>query len=113
MNGYFELSKASNGEFMFLLKAGNHEVILTSETYKNRGGAENGIASVAKNCADDSNYERKTAVNGKEYFLLKAANHQIIGTSQMYSSAAARDKGIESVKTNGASTEIKDATEIA
>ncbi|HBR90874.1 MAG TPA: hypothetical protein DEA77_03630, partial [Acinetobacter nosocomialis] len=46
----------------------------------------------------------------KPYFNLKAANHQIIGTSQFYASEASRDKGIESVKTNGSSATIKDLT---
>lgn len=29
-------------------------------------------------------YDKKTATNGKEYFNLKAGNHQVIGTSQLY-----------------------------
>ena len=45
----FVLKKASNGEFMFNLHAGNGEIISTSETYKNKQGAENGIASVREN----------------------------------------------------------------
>ncbi len=51
-----------------------------------------------------------TAKNGKPYFNLKAANHQIIGSSQFYASEQSRDKGIESVKTNGSTTTIKDQT---
>jgi uncharacterized protein YegP (UPF0339 family) len=39
---------------------------------------------------------------------LKAANHQVIGSSQMYASEASRDNGIDSVKNNGASSTIKD-----
>lgn len=34
----------------------------------------------------------------------------MIGNSEQYSSEAARDKGIESVKTNGPTTTIKDKT---
>ena len=52
-----------------------------------------------KNSSDDARYDRLTAKNGKPYFNLKAANHQIIGSSQFYASEASRDKGIESVKT--------------
>lgn len=36
--------------------------------------------------------------NGELQFVLKAANHQIIGQSEMYSSEAARDNGIDSVR---------------
>ena len=48
--------------------------------------------------------------NGKFYFTLKAGNNQVIGNSQMYASAASRDAGIESVKSNGASAKINDLT---
>lgn len=108
MAGWFELSKSSDGQFRFVLKAGNAEIILTSELYKTRASADNGIASVQTNCALEERYERKTATNGKPYFNLKAANHQIIGSSQMYASEASRDKGISSVISNGTSTTIKD-----
>ncbi|AZQ11272.1 MULTISPECIES: YegP family protein [Shewanella] len=110
MSGWYELSNSSDGQFRFVLKAGNAETILTSELYKARSGAENGIASVQTNSSLDERYERKEASNGKPYFNLKAANHQVIGTSQMYASEASRDKGIESVKANGATTTIKDLT---
>lgn len=110
MAGYFDLSKSSDGQFRFVLKAGNHETILTSELYKTRAAAENGIESVQKNCGDAARYEKKVAANGKHHFNLKAANHQVIGSSQMYATESGRDNGIESVKTNGKSTTVKDST---
>ncbi|MES2933174.1 MAG: YegP family protein [Pseudomonadota bacterium] len=110
MAGWFELNKSSDGQFRFVLKAGNAETILTSELYKAKGSAQNGIASVQANCAADERYERKMASNGKAFFNLKAVNSQVIGTSQMYASEASRDGGIDSVKANGASTTIKDNT---
>lgn len=107
MAGKFILKKASNGEYYFRLQAGNGETILSSERYSTKASAENGIASVKENAPNDARYERKTSANGKDMFNLKAANHQIIGTSETYSSAAARDNGIASVKSNapGASTD--------
>lgn len=110
MAGWFELSKSSNDQFKFVLKAGNGEVILTSELYTTKAAAENGIASVRTNSPLDERYEKKTASNGKFHFNLKAGNHQVIGSSQLYASEAARDKGIASVKTNGASETVKDNT---
>jgi uncharacterized protein len=107
MAGWYELNKNDKGQFHFVLKAGNSEVILRSEQYESKAAAENGIASVQKNHGADANYERKDASDGRPYFNLKAANHQVIGTSQMYSSAATRDAGIESVKTNGGSATVK------
>lgn len=108
MAGWYELSKASNGQYRFVLKAGNSETILSSEMYTTKASAEGGIASVQTNSPLDERYERKTAANGKPMFNLKAGNHQVIGTSQMYSSEKARDDGIESVKTNGPSKTVKD-----
>ena len=108
MAGWYEINKNDKGQFNFVLKAGNSEVILRSEQYEAKPSAENGIASVQKNCGADANYERKDATDGRPYFNLKAANHQVIGTSQMYASAENRNAGIESVKTNGVSKTIKD-----
>jgi uncharacterized protein len=110
MAGWFELSNSSDGQFRFVLKAGNAEIILTSELYKAKASAENGIASVQVNCALEERYEKKESTNGKFYFNLKAANHQIIGTSQMYTTTQSRDGGIASVQSNGASTTIKEKT---
>jgi uncharacterized protein YegP (UPF0339 family) len=110
MSGWFELSKSSDGQFRFVLKAGNAETILTSELYTTKSAAENGIASVRSNSPLEERYEKKTASNGKFYFNLKAGNHQVIGSSQMYASEQSRDKGIASVKTNGPSQTVKDNT---
>jgi len=103
MAGKFVLKKARGGSFRFNLHAGNGQVILTSESYKTKKAAENGIASVGKNCGNDKCYDRKVAKNGQPYFNLRSGNNQVIGTSQRYSSSAAMEKGIASVKTNGGS----------
>lgn len=110
MSGWFELSKSSDNQFRFVLKAGNGEIILTSELYTTKSSAENGIASVQTNSPHDGRYEKKVASNGKFHFNLKAANHQIIGSSQLYTTAQGRDSGIASVKNNGSTTTIKDNT---
>ena len=110
MAGWFELGNSSDGQFRFVLKAGNADTIMTSELYKQKASAPNGIASVQTNSGLDERYERKIAKNEKPYFNLKAANHQVIGNSQMYSSQAACENGINSVKANGSSQTIKDLT---
>ena len=110
MSGWYELSKTSSGQFRFVLKAANAETILASEHYTARSAADNGIASVQKNSPLDERYEKKTTKDGHPYFNLKAANHQIIGSSESYSNDAACAKGIASVKANGPSKVIKDKT---
>jgi len=110
MPGKFELKKSANGQFHFNLKAGNGQVILSSETYKEKRSAEGGIASVQKNAPGDGRYERKKSSKGQDYFVLTATNGQTIGTSEMYSSAAAMEGGIESVKKNAPDAELVDLT---
>ncbi len=102
----FELKKKDNADqFHFVLKAGNGQVILSSELYNSKAAAKNGIESVKNNCKDDSKFERNTAKNGKSYFNLKATNGQIIGTSQMYAGESGMENGIESVKINATNAE--------
>ena len=108
--GKFEITKRKNGEFQFNLKAGNGQIILTSEGYTTRASCDNGIESVRKNSPDDSKFERKESSNGKSYFNLKASNGQIIGVSQMYETDSARDNGIASVKTNATDATIDNQT---
>ncbi|MCB4457567.1 YegP family protein [Leisingera sp. McT4-56] len=110
MAGKFELYTDNAGEFRFRLKAGNGENILASEGYKQKSSAENGIESVRKNAGDDARYERKETSSGKHMFNLKAANGQVIGTSQSYASASGRDGGIESVKKNAPEAALDDQT---
>ncbi len=52
MAGKFELKKTSNGQFRFNLKASNGQVIATSESYKTKASALNGIESVKKHAPD-------------------------------------------------------------
>jgi uncharacterized protein YegP (UPF0339 family) len=95
---------------MFNLKAGNGEVILTSELYRQKQSAIVGIDSVKANAGDDTRYERKTAKDGQAFFVLMATNGQIIGKSEMYSSASAMENGIQSAKKNGPVATIQDTT---
>lgn len=110
MAGTFELTTTSNGEFLFNLKAGNGQTILTSESYKAKASALGGIESVRTNGLHDERFERLTAKDGSPYFVLKATNGQVIGRSQMYASAATMENGIESVKTNAADAALVDTT---
>ena len=108
--GKFVISQRVNGEYQFNLQAGNGQVILTSQGYAGKASCNAGIESVRANAQDDSRFERLSAVNGKFYFNLKAANTQVVGVSQMYESAATRDNGIASVKTNAPDATVEDGT---
>ena len=110
MAGKFEIYNDKAGEFRFRLKAGNGQTILASEGYAAKSGCNNGIESVKKNAADDARYERKETSSGKPMFNLKSTNGQVIGTSELYESVAARENGIESVKKNAPDAAVEDLT---
>jgi uncharacterized protein YegP (UPF0339 family) len=111
MAAKFEIKLAADGQCYFNLKAANGEVILTGEQYKAKASAHGGIDSVKANAPDDGRFERKTSTGGQPYFVLKAANGEILGRSQMYSSAAAMEKGIASVKASAPAAAVEDLTQ--
>ncbi|HBG40527.1 MAG TPA: hypothetical protein DDZ96_02810 [Porphyromonadaceae bacterium] len=108
--GKFVISKRKNGEFQFNLKAGNGQVILSSEGYTTKVNCMKGVESVRKNSHDESLYEKKTSSNGKFFFNLKAKNGQIVGNSEMYESESSRNNGIQSVKSNAPDASLDDQT---
>lgn len=97
-NPKFQIYTDKRGEFRFRLRAGNGEIVLTSEGYKAKASCQNGIESVKKNAPLDERYERKTSSNDQYYFTLKAANGEPIGRSEQYKTATSRDEGIEVIK---------------
>jgi hypothetical protein len=113
MPACFEITRsAKSGEFYFHLKAGNGEIILSSEGYTKKASAVNGIESVKRNSPLETRYERKTAKNGELFFNLRAKNRQVIGTSETYKAEAGRENGIASVKKNGPGAKINDLTTV-
>lgn len=111
MAGKFEIKKSKNDKYHFNLKAGNGQIILSSEMYESKSACQNGIESIKKNGGDEKRYERKESTKGDPYFILKAGNGQEIGRSEMYSGNAAMENGIQSVIKNAPDAEIVDASE--
>jgi len=106
MAGKFVCTKSKDGQDKFVLKATNGQVILTSERYKSAKSCANGIESVRKNSQDENRFEVKEAKDGRTYFVLKAANGQAIGKSQMYKSTSGCSNGIKSVAENAPDAEV-------
>ena len=113
--------RATNTGIKFDLKAGNGEVIATSEVYTSESACRKGIASVQKNAPAAAvenqtvegwtvekhpKFEVYTDKAGEFRFRLKATNGQIIAVSEGYKANASCMKGIESVKKNAADAEI-------
>jgi uncharacterized protein YegP (UPF0339 family) len=102
------LKKAKNGKFMWNLKVTSGEPILSSQMYATKSSAKNGIKSVKNNARKGARYDRRKSRGGKPYFVLTAGNHQIIGTSESYSSTRAMENGIKSVAKNAPGAAIDD-----
>jgi uncharacterized protein YegP (UPF0339 family) len=110
MGAKYALELTSDGRFVFNLKSENGEKILTSQSYEAKASAHNGIESVRSNARDDARFDRRTSEDDKAYFVLKADNGEIIGTSQQYSSASAMENGVESVKENAQTAAVDDSS---
>ena len=108
--GKFVITLRKNGEFQFNLKASNGQIILTSEGYTTKSACLNGIESVKKNCKVEARFDKKVASNGKPFFNLKAANGQIIGSSQMYVNEKNMLNGVASVVKNAPEAPVVDLT---
>ena len=118
--GKFVIRETSTG-VKFDLKAGNGEVIATSEVYTTEAACRNGIESVMKNApvaaVEDQTVEGYAAEKhpkfevyedkgGEFRFRLKATNGQVIAVSEGYTAKAGCLNGVESVKKNAVDAEI-------
>lgn len=106
MAGKFEIYQDKSENFRFRLKAGNGENIGSSQGYKSKAAALNGIESVKKNATEESLYEFKEGKNGKTFFNLKAKNHQVILSSQGYASESGAKSGVKSVMKNAPEAKV-------
>lgn len=111
MTAHFELRRGKDGRYLFNLKAGNGEIILTSGIYDTREAVIAAIASVRASAGDDSLFERKTGRNEKPYFVLKSPAGDIVGKSEMYASTRGMEGGIDSVMRNAPAATLQDTTE--
>ena len=120
--GKFEI-KTTDAGYRFNLKAGNGEIIATSQTYKSLESCKNGIESVKKNApvanledqtkegfAEEKNPKFEVYVDkaGEYRFRLKAKNGEIIATGEGYKALAGCKNGIESIRKNAPDAEIKE-----
>ena len=118
--GKFLVRKTNTG-VKFDLKAGNGEVIATSQVYKSEASCKKGVASVQKNAPAAAvenqtvegfakekhpKFEVYTDKAGEFRFRLKATNGQVIATSEGYKKMASCLKGIESVKKNASDAKV-------
>lgn len=121
--GKFVIKTTKSGGFMFNLKAGNGEIIATSETYNSKDACMKGIESVKAN-APEAAFEDQTVEGftteknpkfemyedkaGEFRFRLKAKNGQIIATGEGYKAKSGCKNGIESIRKNAPDAKIEE-----
>ncbi len=118
--GKFVIRTVKTG-IKFDLKAGNGEVIATSEVYTSMAACKNGIESVRKNAVTakledqtaegfetvtNPKFEMYTDKAGEFRFRLKARNGEIIAVSEGYKAKASCQNGIESVRKNAPEADV-------
>lgn len=109
-NPKFVLFRGSDDQFYFRLQAANGELILQSEGYTKKDSAHDGIASVKEKSRDDDRFDRRESSDGQCYFVLRAANNEIIGTSEIYTTTRAREDGIAAVMKTAPTAPTDDQT---
>ena len=92
--GRFETFAGKDGKTYFHLLAGNGEKVLQSQGYASQQGAEGGIASVKANGTDASKFLLREASDGAWYFVVAAANGELVGVSEMYASQSNATRGM-------------------
>lgn len=97
-SGYFETFKGSDGKYYFHVISGNYEKVLRSQGYSSKAAATTGIKSIKTNAVSTKAFKVLEASNGQYYFNVVAANGEIIGTSELYSTKSNAQKGTETVR---------------
>ncbi len=88
---------ASDAGFRFNLHARNGEIVLSSENYTTQAAAWNGAFAIQDAAALEGSFEVKTSLDNRFYFTLTAANGQVVGVSQLYTSRQSAEAGVASV----------------
>lgn len=120
--GKFVMKETKNGGVKFDLKAGNGEVIATSEAYSGDAACKKGIESVRKNAVEakledqtvegfetvtNPKFEVYTDKAGEFRFCLKAKNGEIIAVGEGYKTKASCLNGIDSIRRNAPEASVE------
>lgn len=90
----FEIFQGEDRKTYFHLRAGNGEIMLSSQGYTAASSAKTGVASVVANGGDASNYEVFETEGGQYAFRLVAQNHEVIARSETYASKSSADRAV-------------------
>lgn len=105
----FELKQSDkNQEFYFTLRNEEGKAVITSEGYKQKASAKNGIESLKKNGAAGNIDLKVGETSGKPFFNVKATNGQVVGKSRVFVTTEERDAAVEELKSNVADAAVEE-----
>lgn len=107
MTGYYQLIEGHQGDFMFRLRAGNHETILQSGVYWSRLAALDAVAAVRVCSQVPERYAQREGIDGQHHFDLLDTGGKTLARSPVCSSRSGLSAGIASVQRNAPSTTFR------
>ena len=110
MNGArYQIKPGTGGKIHFVLIAENNEPIGTGKSVKTRAEVDDLIKEIQICSQSVENFEKMISANEQPVFRLWNADQlTLLLKSELYSSPAMRDNGIDSVMANGATIKIEE-----
>lgn len=108
-NPKYQIFQGKDGQYYFRLRAGNGQIVLSSEGYASKSGAEAGIQSVKMNGIWDTRFTRQQSKDGQHFFTLRAVNNEVIGRGERYKSKSSMENGVKAIMGIAATSPIEDA----
>ncbi len=94
----YQVFKGLDGKYYFHLRSRNGAILLQSQAYTRRASAVSGTDSVTTNGATSARYEIRDTTSGQAYFVLRAANGQVIARGEIASSRTAAGRARDVVR---------------
>ncbi len=110
-SGQIEIKNKPSGKLFYSYLSPDKNPIFSSDVYHNLASLHNSIESLKLNAKHDYRYDRRTTKAGQFYFTVKAANGEILVTSQFFNSADDVENTIKLVATNVENAEVIDSTQ--
>ncbi len=93
-----EVFQGKDQKHYFRVVAGNGENVLASEAYESKQAAEKGLTRALENGTDEDRFEQRVSRDGQYYFVLKAANHVVLGRSELYVTRFGAERGARALR---------------
>lgn len=104
----FQIIRGKNEKYYFRLRMADGAIILHSDGFKVRDGAEKGIELVRLSVYYDERFKRKISRDGRYFFEIMSMENHILGTSRRFNTIQDCDRAIGLVKDLAPEATIED-----